>query len=96
MLSLSAHQHVLGRELCCRQHGAHFIIPQSAALATKLHVVAFVTVTEDKEDQLTVSELLDVAGVVTLKERVMETAAFKQFQQAVENKVGPKARNSGQ
>jgi hypothetical protein len=59
-------------------------------------VVGFVTVTEDKAHQPTVSELLDAAGVVTLKERVMEAAAFKEFQQAVENKVGPKVRKAGQ
>jgi fructose-specific phosphotransferase system component IIB len=59
-------------------------------------VVGFVTVTEGKEQQLTVSELDAAGGVVTLKERVMQTAAFKEFQQAVENKVGPNVRTPGQ
>jgi hypothetical protein len=50
-------------------------------------IVGFVAVSDQQTSQSSVSELLDAAGVVTLKEYVMETAAFKTFQQAIESKV---------
>lgn len=62
----------------------HFVIPRGVASRP---VVGFIAVSDQQNAQSSVSELLDAAGVVTLKEYVMETAAFKTFQQAVESKV---------
>lgn len=81
--------------LAHRQLGCHrqpTVIPRATAAAASRHVVGFVAIKQEKEAQLAVSELLDAAGVVTLKERLMKTAAFKQFQQSVENKARPKPR----
>lgn len=61
-----------------------FVIPRAVASRP---FVGFDAVSDQQNAQSSVSELLDAAGVVTLKEYVMETAAFKAFQQAIESKV---------
>ena len=65
------------------------IIPRGSSVrlsGVSQPVVGFVTVNEATDEELAVSELLDSA-VVTLKDRVMQTEAFRTFQQSIENKV---------
>lgn len=62
------------------------IQPRAAAPTASRPVVGFVADQTDSRQQ-DGSELLDAAGVVTLKERVMQTGAFRAFQGAIENKV---------
>ena len=65
------------------------VVPRAAAPTASPPVVGFVADQTDSSRQQdgTTAELLDAAGVVTLKERVMQTDAFRAFQGAIENKV---------
>jgi hypothetical protein len=84
-LSLGHYGAVSGHALELRQHAV--VNPPARTAAVPRQVVGFITVTEDQETQSEVSELLEAGGVVTLKERVMQTAAFKTFQESITNRV---------
>lgn len=84
-LSLGRHCAASGHTPQLRQHAV--VNPRATTAAVPRQVVGFITVTEDQKAQSDVSELLEAGGVVTLKERLMQTAAFKTFQESINNRV---------
>lgn len=71
-----------------RQQQQRFVNPVHAAAATSRPVIGYVATSEAKQKQPAPLELLDAGGVVTLKERAMDTAAFRMLQDFMESKVG--------
>lgn len=86
-LSLGRNCAASGHTAQLRQHAV--VTPRATTAAVPRQVVGFITVAEDHKAQTDVSELLEAGGVVTLKERVMQTAAFKAFQESINNRVRP-------
>jgi hypothetical protein len=84
-LSLGRRFAASGRTAQLRQHAV--VTARATTAAVPRPVVGFITVTEDQAAQSEVSQLLEAGGVVTLKERVMQTAAFKAFQESINNRV---------